>query len=601
VLNDRLDKQCRVEVSLLDDVTGVPHVVARWRKWKAGKDGGRATNGVMLDGNQAMDEAETTRQIEQVLGITHAIWCRGVVFGQESGFNFCDATAMQRQDILTTVLGLEVVDVWHEKCRDEKRALTNRLAEVDGRLTVHRAALESANQVNLQAAVDEWEKGRTAQLAWFDTQVATAETTGKGLKAQLAAIVIPAAPEASQAPQQAPWQEPPDLQADPAFHQRWEYLLAEERQAARAANEVGAAKQAAETAVRGVQQVLGNALCPTCWQSITEEHKARCLGEARAVLEALIPKAAAADAAFTAASLATTVARDATRSEEQRVAMARAQIGQARAAHAAQARAQDQQWRAEVQLRGAARETALREQAALEGQIEKVRGDWRTADTQRVKLRAEVNPYLAAVTRHAATLVTLAANLAAAEADQAAIAKALAVCLWWDRELPRFKTWMFDSVVDILAAEANRWLRIMSGGVIWIQITTQKEVAKRMKDEVDVQIYRWNPDGTMTCRPYRLWSGGEKRRVALAVDLGLSRLLASRASKAYRFAALDEIDRHLDDKGREGLRQVLDELRNEKDTCAVISHDRDFKASFDNEILVTRQAGTTRMDIHATR
>lgn len=198
---------------------------------------------------------------------------------------------------------------------------------------------------------------------------------------------------------------------------------------------------------------------------------------------------------------------------------------------------------------------------------------------------------------HRAKCLTLQTELAVAEKEQAEIGRALDVCLWWDRELPRFKTWMFDSVVDGLAAEANRWLKVMSGGVIWIQVTTQREVAKRLKDEIDVQIYRWNPDGTVTCRPYRLWSGGEKRRVALAVDLGLSRLLASRAGKAYRFTALDEIDRHLDEKGREGLRQVLDELRAEKDTCAVITHDKDFRASFDNEVLVTRRSGAIKLEI----
>ena len=137
----------------------------------------------------------------------------------------------------------------------------------------------------------------------------------------------------------------------------------------------------------------------------------------------------------------------------------------------------------------------------------------------------------------------------------------------------------------------------MSRGVIWVQITTTKLVQKQLKDELDVVIYRWNPDGSITSRPYRIWSGGEKRRVALAVDLGLSRLMAQRASKPYKFLALDEIDRHLDDKGREGLREVLDELRAEKDTLVTITLDPTFRASFDRELVVTKENGQASIEI----
>jgi DNA repair exonuclease SbcCD ATPase subunit len=213
-------------------------------------------------------------------------------------------------------------------------------------------------------------------------------------------------------------------------------------------------------------------------------------------------------------------------------------------------------------------------------------------------LAGETNPHLVAQQTHEAVVQANFDQCAALTHDQESAAKSLEIRLWWEKELPRFKTWLFDSIVDVLAAEANRWLGIMSGGVIWIQITTTKKLAKGVKDELDVQIFRWQPDGTITSRPYRIWSGGEKRRVALAVDLGLSRLMAQRAAKAYRFIALDEVDRHLDDRGREGLKQVLDELRSEKDTVLTISHDPSFRASFDREITVTKFGGKVRVEMN---
>jgi DNA repair exonuclease SbcCD ATPase subunit len=136
----------------------------------------------------------------------------------------------------------------------------------------------------------------------------------------------------------------------------------------------------------------------------------------------------------------------------------------------------------------------------------------------------------------------------------------------------------------------------MSGGVIWIKISTQVKKIKGLKDELGVEVFRWMPDGTVVSRPYRVWSGGEKRRIALAVDLGLSRLMALRAAKAYRFLGLDEIDRHLDERGREGLRMVLEELRTERDSVLCITHDQAFRASFDGEIRVTKQGGKSRLE-----
>jgi DNA repair exonuclease SbcCD ATPase subunit len=211
----------------------------------------------------------------------------------------------------------------------------------------------------------------------------------------------------------------------------------------------------------------------------------------------------------------------------------------------------------------------------------------------------EVNPYHEVTAQQAAKVAMLQAAVSDLTVKLASIDHELAVCQWWDREFPRFRTWLFDAIVDTLAAEANRWLSIMSGGVVWLQVTTQVQRSKQLKDELGVTVFRWNTDGTISSRPYRVWSGGEKRRVALAVDLALSKLMASRASKAYRFLALDEVDRHLDARGRDGLRKVLEELREEKDTTLVITHDPEFRASFDRELIVTKQHGASAWEVRS--
>lgn len=571
VLNDTVGKQCRVVV----DVAGgaQPVRVERWRKWKVA--GGKASNGVrLLVGDvtyDTLDEAETDRLICKHLGITYDIWARGVVFGQEASFNFCDATASQRADILTTVRGLEDVDKWLEACRDEKRGLVNLLATESGKLGVLLANHDRLRAQDPNAVVAQWEAQRASRLEDVRRRQAEAETRGKGLAASLGALPPAVEPGAAPVPAGNPG-------ADPA-------LQTAEEQATRALYQVQgelaqaqAALSSARSNLAGVQGRLGVATCPTCGQGISESHRATCMAEAARVLHD-------ATNAYTVVSDRVPAYTEA----KQRATAALAADRQAKSAQAEASRVSMAAYAAQV---GAYR-NAVGSRSRLEADLAAARAQWSGFADQMVAIGLEVNPHLAAVAAHAAELVAAERALIQSQEEQSRLARAQDVCLWWEAELPRFKTWLFDALAGELAAEANRWLKVMSGGVIWIEITTQKQTAKgAMRDEIDVQIFRWNPDGTTTQRPYRVWSGGEKRRVSLAVDLGLSRLMARRASQAYSFLALDEADRHLDAEGRRGLRAVLGELRAEKSTALVITHDPEFRAMFDAELLVTKTRGS---------
>lgn len=335
VLNDRVGKQCRVEVELVDEVEGKTYVVARWRKWK-GNGETRAGNGVSLatDGavTQALDEDEANRQIQTALGITHEIWCRGVVFGQESGFNFCDATAGQRQDILTTVLGLEVVDTWHERCRDEKRALTTKMAEWGGQVAVRRAELARVQADDPSVRMAAWEADRGEQLRVATAKQATVADRGKTLVAQLAAM--PPVPDVEAiAPVGLPaWVEPPDPAEDPAIAAAWQALGVEEQTARAAVRTAEAAVSAADRDRQNLAAFNAQAVCPTCRQEISAAHKQACMGEATLRVDTSTAAAQASYAALEAVlrRKAGLVPPDL---ERQRVAGLRAEIASQRRTH----------------------------------------------------------------------------------------------------------------------------------------------------------------------------------------------------------------------------------------------------------------------------
>lgn len=568
VLNDQLRKQCYGSVDL-EDEDQVHFQVERWRKYK-NADGPRSS-GVRLkigddagpwEDTEALDEKETNRLICQQLGLDRDIWCRGIIFGQESAFNFCEATAKSRTEILTTVMGVEILDTWLNNCRDEKRALTTKMAEVGGKLEILAAERDRLAAEDGTVRVNEWELQRAGRVSYQQTHVAGIEAQGKELAAKLAAC-----------PQ------PPPL-PDPLTFRVPEELVLEEQRSRAALTEQRLAHTRVERDLRYAHGQLSAAdfnglpVCQTCLQPITDQHKESCRAEAQKMIDStqvLFQEAVVVLGQRSAEVAAVT----------QQLAAAQQQADAALREHGS---------------RTAAREQVMRGRGQIEQQIAAARSSWQREHGQIALIEAEGNPHLAYQAELEQRRAQNFSALSLAMVEQAEIGQALDIALWWEKELPRFRTWLFDAVVDTLAAEANRWLRIMSGGVMWVQISTTKQVGKRLKDELDVQVYRWQPDGSVTTRSYRTWSGGEKRKIVLAVDLGLSRLMADRASKAYKFAALDEVDRHLDAKGREGLRQVLEELRREKETLLTITHDAEFRASFDTEILVTKENGISRLE-----
>jgi len=565
VIPDSQKGQTRVKVRLEDEHSR-DIVVTRWRKYREGEKGKRTSGVTIYDGGKEhtyLTMAEGDHHIQRALGIDRNIWVRSVIFGQESQFNFCEATAKERANILTTVMGLEEVDRWLGRCRDERTNLRPTIARAEGSLEQLQGQLEATRAENPQDQINAWEADRASRLEAVQQALGIVEMEGKSLKAKREALPEPE--QLGEIPEIPPYLE--------QAHQEARVVHID------AVAAVQRAQRDLDVAVRQLEDLRvfhQNATCPTCGQTITKEHKEECE-------QATAQRASNAD-------LTLRLAREAGPLAQRTFETLDAELRQAK-----QAQARAREYQAVHRERNANLE---RERMVLDRDILSARARWQAAKAAILSVQAEVNPFLGVQERWVAQIRRLEEEMGVQQAALDNLNEKMGVLDWWANEFPRFKTWLFDSIVDTLAAESNRWIKVMTGGVFWVQIGTQKATAKgELRDEIDVQLHRWNPDGTITCRPYRVWSGGEKRRVALAVDLGLSRLMAQRASKPYRFLALDEVDRHLDARGREGLREVLEELRRERETTLVITHDPEFRASFDREIRVTKQGGSSRLEI----
>lgn len=162
------------------------------------------------------------------------------------------------------------------------------------------------------------------------------------------------------------------------------------------------------------------------------------------------------------------------------------------------------------------------------------------------------------------------------------------------------KSYVIDTRLDEMTLEVNKWVHLLTGGTVWVRFETQKSVGAGKKSKLvesfTIRVFRHNPDGTITERNFRSWSGGEKHRIALGIDFGLARLIASRAKRSYDLLILDEVfQKSLDSSGKEAVAELLQHLRKEKSTILVIDHDVMFQGLFEEIIVIEKKNRCSRI------
>lgn len=209
------------------------------------------------------------------------------------------------------------------------------------------------------------------------------------------------------------------------------------------------------------------------------------------------------------------------------------------------------------------------------------------------------NPWVAKAAVLASQCNSLSTGASSLEEMAKALSGQAALFGWWVDALgPRgLRAYILESRLQELTNAANQWVQLLTGGVMWVRFEAQKELRDGTTvNAPELRVCRWNPDGTQSERNFRSWSGGEKQRVSVAVDFGLSRLLSQRAQRPYDLLILDEVFRHLDRAGKEGMVEMLQALAREKTGgVLVVEHDADFQAAFDSRILVEKRGRRSRI------
>ncbi|KXZ52978.1 hypothetical protein GPECTOR_8g35 [Gonium pectorale] len=123
--------------------------------------------------------------------------------------------------------------------------------------------------------------------------------------------------------------------------------------------------------------------------------------------------------------------------------------------------------------------------------------------------------------------------------------------------------------------------------------------AAREKDEITKLVKVRSPeDGSLRPRDVRQLSGGERRRLALALVLGFQALVRRRRRLVCNLMVLDEVLQQLDNTGCELVARVLRDLPHGS-VLLVGQSNSSVTANFDVMDAVVKQAGRARVELAA--
>ena len=163
-------------------------------------------------------------------------------------------------------------------------------------------------------------------------------------------------------------------------------------------------------------------------------------------------------------------------------------------------------------------------------------------------------------------------------------------CLnFWERAYSNqgIKSFILDDITPFLNRRVNKYLSKLTSGQIEVVFSTRSTLKSgEEREKFSIEVVNQNGG-----EQYSSNSGGERKRIDLAINLALQDLVASRSSKKINIAIFDEVFDALDEQGIDGVVYLLQELAQSKSTILVVSHNEYLKAYFTNTWTMVKQDG----------
>ena len=148
------------------------------------------------------------------------------------------------------------------------------------------------------------------------------------------------------------------------------------------------------------------------------------------------------------------------------------------------------------------------------------------------------------------------------------------------------RAYVFDGIIRDLNDRISKYLESLSDGAIHFSFDSDDSKGK----------FTESCEYMGTKRSIGALSGGEFRRLSLAIDLALADVVCSRISVYPNILFLDEAFEGLDATGREIVMDMLSDMINTKEAIYVVDHATELKTAFSNTFNLVKKNGKTSQD-----
>lgn len=152
---------------------------------------------------------------------------------------------------------------------------------------------------------------------------------------------------------------------------------------------------------------------------------------------------------------------------------------------------------------------------------------------------------------------------------------------------PPIKSFILESVVPVLDEFARRYSEILSSGALEVRFNTISRLKSgEFREQFSVEVS--NRYGSLD---YRGDSGGERRKVDIAIMFALHALSRLQTGTFFDLVCLDEVLDSLDKEGCDRVAELLRELTGEIERIFVITHNENLISKFGSRIKVVKKDG----------
>jgi len=476
--------------------------------------------------------AHTQEFIEQSLGIDFELFRCTIVFAQGETFNFVNETNKKQKEILSKVMKID----FSSNLVQVKKAIKahgSEVDEVEEKVTVLRSHQRDADKL-YKDEIELWEAERKEKLRDLVNDLGTEEGENKELKGRLRSLELIEKVEAKVS------------DAQKSLNAKIVLLSHKE-------TKLSVAYSYLQKELAGILKFKGGeATCPTCSQMVDLEH-------VKEHAKALKLKSEDTLEVKNKVARAVKVLQDQyDKYDEKKLAISKKQREQDRLHHEY--------------------DTLQKSIASLKSGIKELKG--------------AKNPYHGLIEEEKEKQKRIEAKLKELEKRLEEIGDDKSYLEFWEEAFgdSGIKSFVFDLICSTLTQKANYYANMMTNGQVVIEFDTQKKLKTgELRDKFDVSLLT----GGDKVR-YEAYSGGEKRKISLAVDMALSDIMADYYGSTFNVVVFDEQTNYLDKNGRESFLRLLKEIAKTK-RVLVVDHDAEFKGRFDTIWTVEKRDGVSRL------